>query len=859
MGRDFKIELASPQSCTGCAACAASCPSSAIRMQPDSLGFAVPQIDRAQCTECERCMKTCPVLYPVPLNPEPVCYAVQAENDLRLVSSSGGAFSLLAQEIIRQGGAVCGAAFDEKFLVRHVFAEDEAGLAAMRGSKYLQSDVGDTYAQTKTLLEKGRSVLYSGCPCQIAGLYRFLNEDYERLYTVDLLCLGVPSPRFFKEYLALEFPPNAVEEVSFRNKAHGQGWTSDSLMIRTGDGGEHSYNASTSSYEACFQHGVFLRESCYRCPYNTKDRAGDLSLGDFWGIEAYDPSLNDNRGTSMVLVNTQRGRELFERIRPAFKRVEQAPLECSPANRLHENPLKQSEERLRFLDLYPRLGYRKAAEYAGFRKYDVGIIGCWSVENHGSNLTYYALYQTIKDMGLEPLMIERPANSPWPPRSQAEGFSVSPYQPWELAPIFPDRGSMRALNRQCETFLLGSDQLFFHELYTSFGEFADLGYINQSKRKVAYGASVGRTSFSGTEAQREKLAYFLGRFDAVSVREADAVDLFADTFGVKAQAVLDPVFLCNLEDYQKMAAHGKKVSDKPYIAVYMLDPSAQKERALQAVSQAMDLPCRIFSDVAHTQEQVERKWNLPSITAATNEDWLRALMDSEFVITDSFHGTCFSILFQKPFLCIANPFRGQSRFSSLLNLLGLESRMVEELDEETALQICKQPLDYSLVLPRLDKEAARSRLWLEQALRCPHNKSMSGYDLLDERVNLLEPAQAENRRRGIATEKWLLNTHQRVDALEGLYQRVDALEGLYQRVDALEGLYRRVDALEGLYQRMDALEGLYQRVDALEGLYQRVDALVGLYPRVDALEGLYQRMDALEGLYQRVDALEGLY
>lgn len=846
MGHELKIELASPQSCTGCAACAAICPSDAIRMQQDPLGFAIPQIDAVKCSKCGQCRQACPALQGVSLHPKPACYAAQADDRLRIASSSGGIFSLLAREIFLRGGVVCGAVFDEQFLVRHAFAEDEAGLAAMRGSKYLQSDVGDTYAQAQAFLRQGRYVLYSGCPCQIAGLYRFLQEDYERLYTVDLLCLGVPSPQFFTEYLACAFPEETVESISFRDKAHGQGWRSDSLFIRTDNGGEHACDISASSYEACFHQNIFLRECCYSCPYNTQERVGDLSLGDFWGIEAYDPAWNDNRGTSLVLVNSEKGQMLFKGIAPGCKRIEEVPPEVSSSNRLNGKPLKRPAERDRFLDLYSRLGYRKAAEYAGMKKYDVGIIGCWSVENHGSNLSYYALYQTIKDMGLEPLMIERTADAPWPPNAAASGFAVSPYAPWELSPIFSDRREMRGVNRQCETFLLGSDQLFYHDLYRSLGNFADLGYVDKSKRKVAYAASVGRPAFEGDGTQRAQLAYFLRRFDAFSVREEDAVPLFAETFGVKAEWVLDPVFLCKTEHYRAMAARGQQASKEKYMAVYLLDPTARKTEVLQGISAKLGMPYQLFSDVARAKGEMAKDPAGQENAIATNEDWLRAILDSDFVVTDSFHGTCFAILFQKPFICIGNSYRGISRFTSLLRLLHLEERMVDDLSGASALSICMKRLDYAPVMQILQQEIAKSKAWLIQALQCPHDPATSGYDLLDERVGILEPLQLENRKRGLATESWLSNSHQRINRLEELYPRIDMLEQLYSRVDTLEQLYRRVDTLEQLYQRVDTLEQIYPRVDALEQLYQRVDALEQLYQRVDALEEDCRKIEELQ-------------
>ena len=808
MNKELVIGLASAEECTGCAACASVCPVEAIRMKKDALGFLIPEVNNAHCIRCQKCRENCPVCSPLQRKPQQQsCYAAQAEDRVRLISTSGGIFSLLAESVLASNGVVFGVEIDRTLDVHHVAIDTAEQLYRLRGAKYVQSNPRNTYLEAKNFLEAGRTVLYSGCPCQIAALYKVLGKEYSNLYTVDLLCLGVPSQDFFISSLN-GFTAGTIQEVSFRDKLHGQGWKCDSLFIRTTDGGEYHYDINNSAFEACFHKKIFLRESCYKCGYNNLQRMGDITLGDFWQIEEYDPSLNDNKGTSLVLVNSSRGRELFESIQRRMLRTETVPPEVSYANRIHGNLIKRPLSRSRFLELYFKYGYEKAAEYAGFEKYDVGIVGCWSVENHGSNMTYYALYQTIRDMGLEPLMIERPRDSLWKPNEQPTGFTQSPYRAWDLAPIFANRQEMRTLNDHCDTFLLGSDQLLYHDLYNSFGEFADLGYIRSSKRKIAYATSVGRSSFSGTQEQRAKLSYFLRRFQAISVREQDAIPLFQDVFDVKAQLVLDPVFLCEKKYYQEMAKRGRIASDQPYIAVYMLDLSPEKERVISEISRELGMPYRFFSDVARSMNHIQDDGFAAHDVTPTNEDWLRALIDSEYIITDSFHGTCFAIIFQKKFLSIANPYRGKSRFESLLHLLNLENRMVENIASSDVLSIIHDTINYSQIELLLDEEKKKSLQWLQKALHCQCDVADSGYDLLSEEMRPVREKAIEAQTRSLTNEQWLANTHQQVVNVEmqlsSIYQRLDAIEpwlaNTHQQVVNVE------TQLSSIYQRLDAIE-----------------------------------------------------
>ena len=310
------IRLTKKANCCGCGACAQSCPKNCISMEPDSEGFLYPKVDETQCVNCGLCEKVCPIL--LKQKPDPIkveAYAAYTSNsELREKSSSGGIFSLLAQEILNRGGTVAGAAFDADFSVRHILVETDAELDRLRGSKYVQSRMEDTYVQIRDLLKQGRPVLFTGVACQIAGLKAFLGREYENLYTVDVLCHGVPSPKVWAHYRReqAQIHGTTLEEVSFRDKR--KGWRHYSMALNFAEGVEYCRPGAEDTYLRVFLRDLCLRPSCHSCRFKDFPRLSDLTIGDAWGIERHMPDLDDDHGTSVVLVNSEKGMGLWNAV-----------------------------------------------------------------------------------------------------------------------------------------------------------------------------------------------------------------------------------------------------------------------------------------------------------------------------------------------------------------------------------------------------------------------------------------------------------------------------------------------------------------------------------------------------------------
>lgn len=310
------IKLSQKADCCGCGACAQSCPKTCITMVPDAEGFLYPMVDASRCVECGLCEKVCPILKNAKPEPTQVqAFVAYAENhDLRRESSSGGMFTLLAQEILSRNGAIFGAAFDEDFSVRHISVEDQGELRRLRGSKYVQSRMEDSYRQVKELLMQGRPVLFTGVSCQIAGLKAFLGKEYENLWTVDILCHGVPSPAVWQRYCREQEANHGgkLARVFFRDKRTG--WRSSSMVLQFTNGEEYSRRGGEDPYLKLFLSDICLRPSCHSCRFKELPRLSDLTIGDAWGIEKHMPDLDDDRGASVVILNSEKGRRLWEQI-----------------------------------------------------------------------------------------------------------------------------------------------------------------------------------------------------------------------------------------------------------------------------------------------------------------------------------------------------------------------------------------------------------------------------------------------------------------------------------------------------------------------------------------------------------------
>lgn len=304
------------QDCMGCGACVSTCPKQALQLRPDNLGYYRAVLNTDTCINCGKCLKVCPS-YHIPSNAHtatPKLYAfIAADKEILERSSSGGIFSLLAKKALEKNGVVGGAAWKDDFTVEHIFIDKESQLPKLQKSKYLQSYLGDMDAQVKARLEQGQFVLFSGCPCQIAGLHAYLGKEYDNLITVDLLCANTPSSKFFQKY-AQETFGEQLQAYEFREKSRGWNCISIKADLKDGTSVLH-YGGKEDDYQKAFHRHIMCAPHCENCKYQRLPRFGDLTIGDFWGINKKMPELDYKNGVSLVLCNSAKGQAFFDSIR----------------------------------------------------------------------------------------------------------------------------------------------------------------------------------------------------------------------------------------------------------------------------------------------------------------------------------------------------------------------------------------------------------------------------------------------------------------------------------------------------------------------------------------------------------------
>ena len=322
------IEILDKTKCCGCTACQAVCEANCISMFPDCEGFLYPQVESEKCTHCEKCVHACPVLRPKTEIPSlQKGYVLNHKDDLiRSESTSGGAFTPIASYVIERGGVVFGAVFDPEFNVIHRYHDTIENLKAFRGSKYVQSDMNNCYKEAKTFLENGRWVCFSGTPCQIEGLLHYLGKDYDNLITVDLVCRSVPSPLVWKRYLTYikaRLGVDKITSIAFRSK-NKYGYQYPNLHISTPTR-DYYCGIETDPYMRSFFENIAVRPICYTCPFRKKFRKSDFTIWDCFFPEQADPALNDNKGSTCMIIHSSKGINLFAEIIDNFRYAEVDP------------------------------------------------------------------------------------------------------------------------------------------------------------------------------------------------------------------------------------------------------------------------------------------------------------------------------------------------------------------------------------------------------------------------------------------------------------------------------------------------------------------------------------------------------
>ena len=376
------IEIKNKKDCCGCGACVQICPKQCISMAADNEGFLYPEVDTDRCIHCNLCTTICPTLnaYP-PQAPLATYAAVNKDKATQEKSSSGGLFSLLAQTVINDGGVVFGAAFNADWQVEHSSTESIEGVTAFRSSKYVQSSTRQCYTEARALLDTGRKVLFSGTPCQIAGLKHFLRAEYDNLLTIEVVCHGTPSPMVWSDFLVskrkeIERINNgkepAITHISFRDKSTGWENYHFSIDYKSGLHDAQTYTLSEphqrNTFMRGFLHNYTLRPSCYHCVARKRQSRADITLADYWGVQQYHTDIYNDKGVSLAIINTVQGKHFFDRIQNNIHYTPSSYGNALAHNMCIEKSVEEPPLRQAFWEDYQRKGIAAINDYCKHKK-----------------------------------------------------------------------------------------------------------------------------------------------------------------------------------------------------------------------------------------------------------------------------------------------------------------------------------------------------------------------------------------------------------------------------------------------------------------------------------------------------------
>lgn len=384
------IKITKKEDCCGCASCVNICPKQCIHMEMDSEGFLYPVVEKSACVDCGLCEKACPVIKEQESRQKeqgnsskvPESHLKEQENVKKLVSaypktyaaknkdkeivrtsSSGGIFTLLAKMVLEEKGVVFGAVMTEDCRqVVHIAVEDPKELYRLRGSKYVQSHIGDCYRKAKEYLAQGRKVLFTGTPCQIEGLKAYLGRGEENLFTMDIICHGVPSEKVWQQYVKEQEKEAgaAVQEISFRNKDNS--WKKYEIVFSFSNGETYRKNFEEDLYMRAFLQDICLRPSCYACKFKNANRVSDVTVADFWGCENILPHMDDDTGTSLLMIHSKKGENLLEAIRKDIL-IEEVDYQVVPqTNPSMERSARPHRDRSKFFEDLGRISFKELVE-----------------------------------------------------------------------------------------------------------------------------------------------------------------------------------------------------------------------------------------------------------------------------------------------------------------------------------------------------------------------------------------------------------------------------------------------------------------------------------------------------------------
>jgi len=723
--------------CFGCGACANACPQDAVSLKKNDDGFLFPSINIQMCINCGLCLTACPALGTsfAPKTMTPKCFAAFSNDKAALESSSGGLFSVLAEAVLDADGYVSGAAFDPDWSVAHKIISDASGLPELKTSKYLQSDIGLVFREIKGLLDDGKRVLFTGTPCQVAGLYGFLQKNYDNLLTADIFCHGVPSPGVWAAYIKEIANQRAITSIKFRDKKNG--WQDFRLTI-TMEGktapDTFSLKLNDDVYMSGFLQNLYLRRSCITCKFSKTPRTADISMGDFWEYGRIDKQRDTSKGLSAVLLNTPKGETFFAAIKDTLQFLQPVSLESIiKGNPVLKEPCQPHKNHTAFFEDFAKLGPGGAMRHRGLGdvqearpgsnplapssysngsvisliekhlgRRNVGILNFSSCSdnNFGAVLVGYAMEKAVTKSGYFPYTINFIPKDLLFDKTEKNVFSVFREKFMHLTGACTNKEELKSyVAGLFNTFILGSDQIVRNIWHHDFIYYLD--WVDGKKTLISYAASFGTPELGMQHDEKQYAEKCVRRFDAFSVREDSGAAIMKNEFAMDVPILPDPTLLLTADDYQPLIdAENPKQAEGDYVAYYLLEADS-----------------RILVDFADKYRLVNIYRNEDGNFRSVGE-WLSTIKNAKYVITDSFHGAVFSIIFHKKFAAVGTEDRGNERLTTLMRITGLNRFFTGgELNES----IFSDNIDYDAVERKLEVKRLEGYEYLKNSLNIPPN------------------------------------------------------------------------------------------------------------------------------------------
>ena len=694
------------EKCSGCTACFNICPNQAIEMKENFEGFLYPEINLEKCTNCGLCEKVCQIDKKNENKKQKTCYAGIYNDEARKISSSGGTFVALAKYILKNNGCVVGCAFNDDYSkAQHIIISDINELGKLQGSKYLQSELNSVFSEIKKLLTNKKLVLFTGTPCQVDGLKRYLRKDYNNLITVDLVCHGVPSPKVWRKYLEKVSNGKQVESLTFRDKRAT--WSFISLLSYKLNDELIIERSNENLYYNAFLKNLILRKSCSTCTYTNLKRVSDITIGDFWTIEKVNKNYDDSKGTSLVFLNSSKGKKIFKEISKEFKLFKKSRLkQALKGNPVLTRNVEIHQNRDRFFENIDKKDIIENLKNELNSKFDGLILNfSYSLNNYGAILTAWALQRFFEEKNKDYRILN------YVPENFYVGNEILKVKEFKkkhlkLTKKFSTLEELKELNRCCDNFVVGSDQVFRYR-YMKQNAFAYLfEFCEFSKRKVAFSASLGVNTFEGEQKEKYYFEKLLKRFDYLSIREKSSVEYLKNEYDINSKHVIDPVFLIGKGSYDELLKNENQEKYKDKLVYYILDKSPLIKEVLEKIGEKLNI------------EIVDLNYQNTTI-----QDWVNAFKNAKYVLTDSFHGACFSIIFNKKFLCLSNLVRGGIRFETLANLFDIKERFVLTPEELLGVEILEKPLNYSEIESVIQEQVKNAEEFYQLAFNSKLDKA----------------------------------------------------------------------------------------------------------------------------------------